>query len=157
MEIVLNNMQDLYPETEQLETLARRVLGKIALDRELDEDVEVGILWVDDAYIRTLNKEYRGKDCPTDVLSFAFREQIGDEPEILDDPFAEILLGDIVISLETARRQAAEYGHSLEREVAFLIVHGMLHLLGYDHEEEHDRAIMRQEEGKILSDLGIGR
>ncbi|HBS59653.1 MAG TPA: rRNA maturation RNase YbeY [Firmicutes bacterium] len=157
MEIALNNMQDLYPETAQLDVLARRVLGKMALDRELDEDIEVGVLWVDDAYIHTLNKEYRGKDCPTDVLSFALREQIGDEPEIIDDPFDEMLLGDIVISLETAQRQAAEYGHGLEREVAFLIVHGMLHLLGYDHEKEQDRAIMQQEEEKTLGALGIGR
>jgi len=157
MEIVLNNMQDLFTETEQLEVLARRVLGKMALDRELDEDMEVGVLWVDDAYIHTLNKEYRGKDCPTDVLSFALREQVGDEPEIIDDPFAEMLLGDIVISLETAQRQAAEYGHSLEREVAFLLVHGMLHLLGHDHEEEQDRAIMQEEEKKTLTALGISR
>lgn len=157
MEIVLNNMQDLYTETEQLEVLARRVLGKMALDRELDEDMEVGVIWVDDAYIHTLNKEYRGKDCSTDVLSFALREQVGDEPEIIGDPFDEMLLGDIVISLETARRQAAEYGHNLEREVAFLLVHGMLHLLGHDHEEEHDRAIMQQEEEKTLSALGISR
>lgn len=156
MEIALNNMQDLY-ETGKVDALARRVLARMALGKELDEDIEVGVLWVDDAYIRTLNREYRGKDCPTDVLSFAFREQIGEEPEIINDPFGEMLLGDIVVSLETAHRQAEEYGHTLEREVAFLVVHGMLHLLGFDHEGEDGRREMQGEEEKILADLGISR
>lgn len=156
MEVALNNMQDLF-ETEKLDALAQRVLARIALGKELDEDIEVGVLWVDDAYIRTLNREYRGKDCPTDVLSFALREQIGEEPEVINDPFGEMLLGDIVISLETAHRQAQEYGHTLEREVAFLAVHGMLHLLGYDHVEENERNVMQQEEEKILTALGISR
>lgn len=157
MEIVLNNMQDLYPDLGEIEALTQRVLGQIALEKGLDEDIEVGVLWVDDAYMKTLNKEYRGKDCPTDVLSFALQEQTGEEPEMVDDPFDEMLLGDIVISLETAHRQAEEYGHALEREVAFLVVHGMLHLLGYDHEEEHDCSEMRKEEDKILHALGISR
>lgn len=157
MEIALNNMQDLYTDTEKLDVVAQRVLGHIALEKELDEDIEVGVLWVDDAYIHTLNREYRSKDCPTDVLSFALQEQMGEEPAIIDDPFAEMLLGDIVISLETAHRQAEEYGHALEREVAFLIVHGMLHLLGYDHETENDRQAMQQEEKTILDALGIVR
>jgi probable rRNA maturation factor len=156
MEVALNNMQDLF-ETEKLDALAQRVLARIALGKELEEDIEVGVLWVDDSYIHTLNREYRGKDCPTDVLSFALREQIGEEPEVINDPFGEMLLGDIVISLETAQRQAQEYDHTLEREVAFLVVHGMLHLLGYDHVEENDRNVMQQEEEKILSALGIGR
>lgn len=157
MEIALNNMQDMYPDTEKLDALARRVLGRIALDRELDEDMEVGVLWVDDSYIHTLNKQYRGKDCSTDVLSFALREQMEEEPAVMEDPFEEMLLGDIVISLETARRQAEEYGHTLEREVAFLLVHGMLHLLGYDHDKDEDRLVMEQEQEKILAAVGIGR
>lgn len=157
MEIALNNMQDIYPDTEKLHALVQRILGKIALEKELDEDIEVGVLWVDDAYIHTLNREYRGQDCPTDVLSFALQEQISEEPVVIGDPMGEMLLGDIVISLETAHRQADEYGHTLEREVAFLVVHGMLHLLGYDHEEENERDVMRREEEKILDALGIGR
>jgi probable rRNA maturation factor len=156
MEVALNNMQDMF-DTAELDSLAERVLGRIAMEKDLDEDVEVGVLWVDDEYIRTLNREYRGKDCPTDVLSFALQEQAEDEPEIYDDPFSEMLLGDVIISLETAKRQAEEFGHGLEREVAFLLVHGMLHLLGFDHEEEADRQEMRQEEEKILTALGITR
>jgi probable rRNA maturation factor len=119
--------------------------------------VEVGVLWADDAYIRTLNRDYRGKDCATDVLSFAMQDEGEDEPVLEDDPLAEILLGDIVISLETAQRQAEEYGHGMDREIAFLLVHGMLHLLGYDHGEESERQVMRQEEEKILAALDIQR
>ena len=86
---------------------------------------------------------YRGKDQPTDVLSF---------PQ--DD---NLLLGDIIISLETAQRQAEEYNHSFAREVGFLTVHGMLHLLGYDHYGEEERVIMRKKEEEILVELGLNR
>lgn len=156
MEIALSNMQNLFDDVSELDKLAERVLGRFAIEKSLDE-VEVGVLWVDDVYIRTLNRDYRGMDCSTDVLSFALQEQSEDEPEVLNDPFKETLLGDIVISLETAERQAAEFGHSLEREVGFLLVHGMLHLVGFDHQEETERVLMRQEEEKILNLLGIQR
>jgi metalloprotein, YbeY/UPF0054 family len=115
---------------------------------------EVGVIFADDAYIRGLNREYRGIDAATDVLSFALDE--GEEPMVSGGP-EETLLGDIIISLETAGRQAEEFGHSLEREVAYLTVHGMLHLVGYDHEEEEDRTAMRRQEENILSQLGIRR
>ncbi len=115
---------------------------------------EVGVVFADDAYIRGLNRDYRGIDAATDVLSFALDE--GEEPAVQGGP-EETLLGDIVISLETAGRQAEEFGHSLEREVAYLAVHGMLHLVGYDHEEEEAKAAMRREEERILGILGIGR
>jgi probable rRNA maturation factor len=157
MEIALNNMQVLFADTAAFDVLAERVLGRIAMEKSLNEDVEVGVLWADDAYIRTLNREYRGKDCATDVLSFAMQDEGEDEPVLEDDPLAEILLGDIVISLETAQRQAEEYGHGMDREIAFLLVHGMLHLLGYDHGEESERQVMRQEEEKILAALDIQR
>jgi probable rRNA maturation factor len=157
MEIALSNMQDLFADVSDLDKLAERVLGRVAIEKGLDEDVEVGVLWVDDSYIRTLNQTYRGLDCPTDVLSFALQEQSEDEPDVLDDPFKEMLLGDIIISLETAERQAVEFGHSLEREVGFLLVHGVLHLLGFDHQAETECLLMRQEEEKILDVLGIKR
>lgn len=115
---------------------------------------EVGVVFADDAYIRELNRDYRGIDAATDVLSFALDE--GEEPAVQGGP-AEALLGDIVISLETAERQAAEFGHGLEREMAYLTVHGMLHLVGYDHEEESAKAEMRRQEEKILAALGIVR
>lgn len=132
----------------------RAVLRKAADVYGLTENNEVSLVFCDDAYIQNLNRDYRGKDQPTDVLSFALNE--GEEPEIVDGP-AQVLLGDIIISLETAARQAEEYNHSLEREVAYLTVHGMLHLLGYDHMTEEDKAEMRLEEEHVLSLLGITR
>jgi len=130
------------------------VLRKAADVYGLTENNEVSLVFCDDAYIQDLNKKYRGKDQSTDVLSFALNE--GEEPEIVDGP-SQVLLGDIIISLETAARQAEEYNHSLEREVAYLTVHGMLHLLGYDHMTEEDKAEMRIEEEHVLSLLGITR
>lgn len=130
------------------------VLTKAAEVLALDAATEVSVVLVDDDYIQELNRTYRGKDMPTDVLSFALNE--GEEPEIIDAP-ADYMLGDIIISLETAQRQAHEFGHGLEREVAYLAVHGMLHLLGYDHETDEDRQVMREQEEKILAALGITR
>lgn len=126
---------------------------------ELGPDTEVSILLVDDETIRTLNCDYRGKDASTDVLSFPLEEEneADGEPEVIGGPSGR-LLGDIVISIETARKQAVEYNHSLERELAFLAVHGLLHLLGHDHEKAAVAAkTMRAEEKRILTALGIGR
>lgn len=140
--------------TPQMEQIVTAVLEKASDVYGIEEHTEVSVVFADDTYIQQLNKQYRSKDQPTDVLSFALNE--GEEPDIVDGP-EETLLGDIVISLETAARQAGEYGHSADRELAFLTVHGMLHLLGYDHEQEEDRLEMRQEEEHILSLLGIIR
>ena len=110
---------------------------------------------MDDKKIQELNRDYRGIDRPTDVLSFPLREAVEDEgPKVSVD---EWLLGDIVVSMETALRQAEEYGHSLERELGFLIVHGCLHLLGYDHQREEERQVMREKEEAILTSLGLTR
>ena len=132
----------------------KSVLNKAAEVYGIEPYTEVSVVLADDEYIHQLNHQYRGKDCPTDVLSFALNE--GEEPEIIDGPEV-VLLGDIIISLETAARQAEEYGHSLERELAYLTVHGILHLLGYDHMLEDEKKEMRQEEEQILSFLGITR
>jgi probable rRNA maturation factor len=140
--------------TPQMEQIVRAVLNKTAEAYEIDPQTEVSVVLSDDEYIHQLNRHYRGKDCPTDVLSFALNE--GEEPEITGRP-EEILLGDIIISIETATRQAEEYGHNLERELAYLTVHGILHLLGYDHMTEDEKKEMRQEEEYILSFLGINR
>lgn len=137
-----------------MEQILTAVLSMTAQVHNINPSTEVSVVLANDSYIHELNLEYRGKDCPTDVLSFALDE--GEEPDIVDGP-EERLLGDIIISLETAARQAEEYSHSMERELAFLTVHGMLHLLGYDHEEEVDRQEMRQQEEHILSLLGINR
>ncbi len=117
------------------------------------EKSEVSITLTDDATIHKLNKKYRNIDRATDVLSFALRES--DEPEILD---AEVeTLGDIIISVERAKAQAEEFGHTFLREVIFLEVHGLLHLLGYDHIEDEDRVEMEGEQKFIMERLGILR
>ncbi|HWR06135.1 rRNA maturation RNase YbeY [Sporomusa sp.] len=146
--------------TPAMEQMLMQVLNKAAEVYGLEPQSEVSVMLADDDYIRQLNCQYRGKDMPTDVLSFAMNEHCsGDhEPEITEAPDdIEILLGDIIISLDTTARQAEEFGHSMERELAYLTVHGMLHLLGYDHEVQEERLEMRQEEEYVLSLLGITR
>lgn len=133
--------------------MVKKVINAMESLYEL-ERAEVSVTLTNNAYIKELNAQYRNKDTATDVLSFALNE--GDEPEIQGGA-AVNLLGDIIISLERAKEQAQEYGHSMEREVAFLTVHGMLHLLGYDHIEESDRQEMRREEEFVLSHLEIFR
>lgn len=140
--------------TPQLKQTVTDVLAKTAEILSIDPYSEVSVVFADNEYIRELNRDYRGKDAATDVLSFALEE--GDEPEIMGGP-DETLLGDIIISLEMAQSQAGDFGHSLERELAYLTVHGMLHLAGYDHEDEADKAVMRRQEEKILTLLNIGR
>ena len=108
--------------------------------------VELSILLCTDGLIQSLNRDYRGLDSPTDVLSFAQREGEDGDP---DDP----ILGDVVISVDTAQRQAAMHGHSLETELEVLLVHGVLHLLGYDHIDESDALRMRIEEQRLLDRL----
>lgn len=124
---------------------------------------EVALTFVDDEEIQALNKAYREKDKPTDVLSFPQWEDNDDEMTIVydedDAPEEDAeMIGDIVISLQTAKRQAEEFGHSLEREVCFLFVHGFLHLLGYDHEEgDAEEAEMFAKQDQILQKAGISR
>ena len=110
---------------------------------------EVSISFMDSDEIHVLNRDYRGKDAPTDVLSFPVNDTLAMS--------AGRPLGDIVVCMEAAQRQARDYGHSLERELAFLIVHGMLHLLGYDHETPEDEAAMFTAQDEILNLLHIIR
>lgn len=140
--------------TPAMEQMVMLVLAKTAEVMSVEPHAEVSVVFADDAYIHELNRDYRGKDTPTDVLSFALNE--GAEPDIIGGP-EETLLGDIIISLDTAARQAEDFGHSLERELAYLTVHGMLHLLGFDHEAEAEKIVMRQKEEQVLSQLGYTR
>ena len=117
------------------------------------ENCELSITLTDDEHIHALNKKFRGVDKATDVLSFAFRES--DEPEIFGADFE--ILGDVIISLERAKVQAQDFGHSFLREVIFLEVHGLLHLLGYDHISDDERLEMETEQKFIMNKLGIGR
>ena len=135
--------------------LIRRTILE-TLDYEgMENDAEVSVTFVDDIGIQELNKRFRNMDKPTDVLSFPLLDYEGESEE----PFFDELchnLGDIVISLERAMAQANEFGHSFEREVAFLTAHSMLHLLGYDHElSEEDDADMRARQNDIMERLGL--
>ena len=120
----------------------------------LPHDLTIGLTFTGDDEIRAINNEYRGIDRATDVLSFPLYER-DDEIELLEGELAPF--GDIVLSVPHARAQAAEYGHSVEREVCYLIVHGLMHLAGYDHIEAEDKAEMRAEEEQLLGAIGVTR
>lgn len=154
MNIWLENRQDKIPLTDDIEALINTVLNEAARRHDLAELAEVSLTLVDDEQIHEINREYRDVDRPTDVISFALEE--GEEPAVIGGP-AEMLLGEIVISMETATRQAAEYGHTLAREVAFLALHGMLHLLRYDHMTPTDEKRMFDKQREILTALGVTR
>ena len=150
-----NDQQKLELSAQVLERL-QEGLQAVARLNELPEESEVDVTIVDDEEIHALNREYRGMDKPTDVLSFALDEDCEDEaePELIGGP-EEHLFGDIIISAETALRQAEEYGHGLEREMTYLAVHGMFHLLGYDHMTEEDKAEMRAKEEEALRAINL--
>lgn len=129
-------------------------------------EASVSVLLTDNEAIREMNREYRQLDRPTDVLSFPMIDyeepadfsRLEEEPEAYFDPeTGELLLGDIVVSLETMRAQAAEYGHSEQRELAFLVAHSMLHLSGFDHMEDGERRIMEAKQEEILQKLHLTR
>ena len=135
--------------------LLQALLETAAKVEELIEG-EVSVTFVDDDEIQEINKTYRDKDQPTDVLSFPMYE--ADEVDIeVDDENEPLLLGDIIISIPRARVQAEEYEHSFEREVGFLAVHGFLHLLGYDHENEELEKEMFAKQEDILQQHGLVR
>lgn len=154
MELLVNNLQEKFQVEDDLLGLAEKVVKETLEAEESDPEVEVSLVFVDNDYIRELNREYRNIDKATDVLSFPLLEETA-EPGF-ENP-GEQALGDIIISLERAQEQAEEYNHPFEREVAFLIVHGMLHLLGYDHMEEEERVVMREHEERVLSRLNLSR
>ena len=155
LKIYFENNQEKHSIHYKLKMLIRHTILE-TLDYEgMENDAEVSVTFVDDEGIRELNKKFRNMDKPTDVLSFPLLDYEGESEE----PFFDELchnLGDIVISLERAMAQANEFGHSFEREVAFLTAHSMLHLLGYDHElSDEDDADMRKRQNDIMERLGV--
>ena len=155
LKVYFENEQELIPLTYKTKMLVRNAIEE-TLDYEQYGNVcEVSVSFVDNAGIWELNKKFRGIDRPTDVLSFPLFDYEGESEE---PPVDELMgmLGDIVLSLEQAKAQAEEYGHGFEREVAFLTVHSMLHLLGYDHETgEEDEADMRRRQSEIMDRMGL--
>ena len=140
--VYIQNDQQKLPVTQKLRGLVRRSVNAALKYEDFQRPCEVSVTFTDNEKIRELNAQYRSIDRATDVLSFPlFDEDFEDEEELA--------LGDVVLSLEKAEEQAKEYGHSFEREVAFLVVHSVLHLLGYDHEtseEDEKEMFFRQEE-----------
>lgn len=163
LKLECNNEQEFLEIGEDLIELLNTLLQKAGEAEGISEG-EVALTFVDDEEIHALNKEYRGVDRPTDVLSFAMNESVEDEQEIIYeleegeelDGFGD-MLGDIIISVETAKAQSEEYGHSLNREIGFLFVHGFLHLLGYDHEDEASEAEMMGKQEAVLAQVGLTR
>lgn len=150
MEITIN-YSNMRFYSEELEALIRKVLTKGAELQQVRDDAEISVLVCDAPVIHELNRTYRNVDAPTDVLSFALNEGEDDVPE------EETEFGDIVINIDRAKEQAEEYGHSVERETAYLSVHGFLHILGYDHYDPEEKKAMRAAEEAILSACGLER
>ncbi len=150
---------------EKYKNLISKVI-EASLDYEkCPYEVEVNVVLTGNEEIHQVNKEFRNIDRPTDVLSFpmidydspAEFDNLEDYMEYFNPETGELLLGDIMISLEQAKKQAEEYNHSKEREIAFLTAHSMLHLCGYDHMEDDERMVMEEKQKEILEQLGITR
>ena len=142
--VIISNEQDFIKVTFELRSLIRRCCRQALATEKYKKDTEVSVLLTDDNGIKRLNNRYRNINSVTDVLSFPMDENG--------------LLGDIAISMQTAAFQAHEYGHSLEREIGFLTVHAMLHLLGHDHTDDAEKAsVMRRREKLILKILELKR
>jgi probable rRNA maturation factor len=151
-----SNEQDEIELPEQLDHILNQLLF-IAGQSEHMSSGEVTLTFVSDTDIQTLNAQYRGIDKPTDVLSFSMLEAHEEEMSIQYDEAPEPSIGDIVIAVPTALRQSIDYGHSLQREIGFLFVHGFLHLLGYDHTDEASEQMMISKQEHILQQAGLVR
>ncbi len=147
-------MVELFNQTDreitELETV-EKVL-KTAIEKEKLENVEFNVIIVDNEYIHNLNRDYRGIDRETDVITFALEDD-----KTMPDPEGKVILGDIYISLDKAKSQSKEYGHSLLRELSFLAVHGFYHLLGYDHQTKEEEEVMFKKQEEVLEIYGIKR
>ena len=143
MDVFLANEQSLGFDEVTLSSLARHALTA----EDVDEGAELSLLFVEADHIRKLNNRFAGNDYPTDVLAFPMME---------DDDDGSLLLGDVVICPEVAQKNAAELGHGLQDELAALVVHGTLHLLGYDHQREDDKAKMDNRSSEILASFTPG-
>ena len=156
MELIIERTLEENSFDEVIELAVKAALA----EEEMTENCEISVTLCTNSEIAELNSEYMHREGPTDVLSFpqlSFDEDKCIEEESMTYNGDNLLLGDIVISLERAAEQAAEYGHSERREVGFLTVHSMLHLLGYDHMEDADREEMQAKEKKILAAMNLPR
>ncbi len=151
---------DLIDQTESLSKkelhLIERMLHHAAQAEGIEAGSELSLIFMNNEEIQQINHEYRGKNVPTDVISFAM-EELGEGEMEIEVEGAPRILGDIVISVERAKEQAVDYGHSDERELGFLAIHGFLHLLGYDHMTSEDEKEMTKKQETILQSFGLRR
>ena len=159
VKINIENEQEIFEVTDELNSLLNSVVTKALEYENMEEKCEVNILLTDNLSIKDINNEQRNIDSATDVLSFPYLFVEDGEILVSEEDYYDgyLQLGDIVISLERAQEQSEEFGHSFDREVGFLTCHSVLHLLGYDHEEDSDREVMRQKEEAVLELLGLTR
>lgn len=165
--ILIDNRQNKIEVTKELETVIKDVIEYTLKAEKLFIDNEVSVIFIDNEEIREINKKNRGIDKITDVLSFpmlnypenkVFKDVYinykFDESDLYDE---KLVIGDVALSLEKSKQQSEEFGHSFIRECAYLTVHSILHLLGYDHMEETQKNIMRKREEEILNNFSISR
>ncbi|WP_298837844.1 rRNA maturation RNase YbeY [Clostridium sp.] len=165
--ILIDNRQNKIEVTKELETVIKDVIEYTLKEEKLLIDNEVSVIFIDNEEIKEINKKYRGIDKITDVLSFpmlnypenkVFKEVYinhkFDESDLYDE---KLVIGDVALSLEKSKEQSEEFGHSFIRECAYLTVHSILHLLGYDHMEENQKNIMRKREEEILNNFSLAR
>lgn len=152
MKLIINNETK---EEVNIEKYLEKVIIEVLKLEDIDEKkCEISLSFVDEEKIRQLNKDFRSIDRVTDVLSFPIEDFFNEDREnILEKPY--LMLGDVVICLDVARKQADDLGHSFEREVMYLTCHSILHLLGYDHIEDDDKKIMRAKEKEVMKNLGV--
>ena len=161
MILFLENVQDKIQLSDGIENLIREAIELSLLKEGFNVPSEVSVTLLDNEGIREINREHRNIDLPTDVLSFPLVEMhegtvvsnIGD----FDLDEEKILLGDILVSLEMVQTQAEEYQHSFKRELAFLITHGVYHLLGYDHQDERSEELMIGKQNIVLKEMGLDK
>ncbi len=146
-------------KNKKFEEIIKKVVSQCFKEENLENSkLNISITLTTPENIKKINKEYRNVDNETDVLSFPIFEKDEIDDKILKNNFEyEDILGDIVISIKRVEEQAEEYGHSFERELSYMIVHGFYHLMGYDHIKDEDKLVMRAKEEKVLTNLGITR
>ena len=147
-----------YDEKSILEYMQNAVLMLFSNEKiEIDDDksIEISLSFVSLEEIRTLNREYRSNDKETDVLSFPQFENVEEIRSELEKEYTDIFLGDVVISLDKVKEQSVEFQHSMNRELVYLFIHSILHLMGYDHMEEDEKKVMRQKEKDVINELMV--
>lgn len=156
MSLEIDFLDEVNELTDQEINEIEKLLNYAARQENVQDGSELSVTFVSNERIQEINREYRDKDRPTDVISFALEEMGEGELEIVGEDIPRIL-GDIIISIPKAKEQAEEYNHSFMRELGFLSVHGLLHLLGYDHMNEQDEKQMFDRQKEILDGFGLGR